>query len=69
MRVLWLHLIYAYRRWDHAHARQFRFGLEETIIRERIRARAAVEQAEVAERRAYAAIVAARADRQIEAQA
>lgn len=64
-RILWLHLVYQFRRWEHAHAREFRHGLEQTIARERVRAQNAVEDAEIVERRAYAAIVAARADRRI----
>ncbi len=66
MRILWLHLVYWYRRWQVLHARDFRAGLEETIIRERIRARVMVEESEITERRAYAAIVAARADQVME---
>ncbi len=50
-------------RWMLAHARQFRSALETTIANERIRARIAVEHAELMERRAEMAIIAARADR------
>lgn len=68
-RMVMLHLVYWLRRWQLAHAREFRFGIERTIVFERLRAEVMVAESEVAERRAYAAIVAARADRRIPAEA
>lgn len=62
LRFAWLHLVHAFRRWQLAHAREFRGGLEETIAHERARARRLVEESELQERRAYALIVAARSD-------
>lgn len=59
---LWLRLKWLYRKWDLAHARQFRSGLEVTIAHERVRAQLAVEHAELMERRAEMEIIAARAD-------
>lgn len=65
IRFAWLHALMWFRAWDLASAREFRSGLETTIAKERIRAKDWVEHAELMERRAYAAIVAARADQRI----
>lgn len=65
LKFAWLHVLLWLRKWDLAQAREFRAGLETTIANERVRARRWVEHAELTERRAYAAIVAARADRRI----
>lgn len=59
---IWLRIKWLYRRWELAHAREFRSGLEITIANERKRAQLAVERAELMERRAEMEIIAARAD-------
>ncbi len=63
MKSILLYLNLLRWRWMLAEARTFRSRLENTIINERIRARIAVEHAEVMERRAEMAIITARADR------
>ena len=60
-----LYLKRLYWRYMLKHAKAFRESLEQTIAHERERAQRAVDHAEVMERRAYAAIVAWRADRRI----
>lgn len=65
LQLLWLHVNLARRRWELAHAREFRFSLETTIANERERARRLVEISELQERRAYIAIVAHRANKRI----
>lgn len=57
---IWVKRVYA--RWNLAMARDFAAGLEDTIARERQRARDWIHDAEMLERRAFAAKVAARAD-------
>lgn len=59
---LWLRLKWLHARFELANARRFRAGLEETIIRERARAQRGVEDAELMERRAELAFIAARID-------
>jgi len=61
-----LYLKHLYWRWMLLHAKQFRAGLEVTIANERVRAQRAVEHAELMARRAELAIIAARADRNME---
>lgn len=67
LKLLRLHLMLALRKWQLGHAREFRAGLETTIARERVRAQRGVEYAELMERRAEMAIIAARADKRIPA--
>lgn len=50
-------------RWMLTEARRFRSNLERTIENERVRAERAVRHAELMERRAEIALIAARADR------
>lgn len=65
MSAIFLQLRRLYWAWMLAEARQFRAGLERTIVRERERAKCWVEQAELMERRAEMAIIADRATRGI----
>lgn len=65
LKLIWLTVVLAFRRWQLSHARQFRAGLEVTIVKERIRAQEGVDHAEYMERQAVMAIVASRADKRI----
>lgn len=62
MNRLLLQLRWLYWKWALIHARDFRINLENTISSERERARDAVEHAELMERRAELALIAARID-------
>lgn len=60
-----LRLKWFYWRWALVHAKRFRTELETTIRNERGRAQRGVEYAELMERRAELAIIAARADKRL----
>ncbi len=65
LRLLWLNLVLLRRRWELAHAREFRSRLEVTIANERARAKYLLEQSETACAAAEMDIVAFRADKRI----
>ncbi len=66
MKLFLLWLKWMWRKWQLGEARAFRYGLENTINRERLRAKDWLEHAELMERRAELEIIAARVDRQRE---
>lgn len=61
--LLWLKWVHW--KWMLMHARRFRHDLETTIANERGRAERAVRHAELMERRAEMAMIAARADNRL----